>query len=45
MGESAIGIALTLRDLIIILGYDTTQWWGIPFRVAEDEGSIAGINF
>ena len=34
MGESAIGIALTLRDLIIILGYDTTQWWGIPFRVA-----------
>ena len=21
-----------------------TQWWGIPFRVAEDEGSIAGIN-
>ena len=30
------------RDLaIIMLGYDVTQWWGIPLRVAEDEGGIA----
>ena len=28
-----------------MLGYDTPQWWGIPFRVAEDEGGMAGINF
>ena len=40
-----IAIVVHRNLAIIMLGYDITQWWEIPFRVAEDEGGIAGINF
>ena len=34
------------RDLAIIMqGYDITQWWGLSFRVAEDEGMRVVANF